>query len=83
MNILKNWANEIIAYPLPDGLPANYLESVKDEMRKHVAEGGKVTDKRSENIFLILCRIVDTFNGKKIDWDKTAEDYLKERENND
>lgn len=77
-----NWGIVLNNYPLPEGLLNSYLEIIKQEMRDHVSNGGKASDERSKRLFLKLCRIVDTFNGKKIDWDKTAEDYLGEEELN-
>ncbi|WP_051669238.1 hypothetical protein [Carnobacterium jeotgali] len=75
---MNNWAKSIMAYPLPDRFPNSYIEVIKDEVRDHVENGGKVTDERTSKLFLKLCRFVDTFLHQDIDWTKQPNDYLEE-----
>lgn len=71
-----NWGIALKNYPLPEDFPDEYLQIFKQEMRNNISNGGHPKDDKSRKVFVKLCRIVDTFNGLRVDWDKTAEEYL-------
>lgn len=73
-----NWGIALANYPVPKDMPGEYMEIVKQEMRDHVNKDGHPKDERSKRLFLKYCHFVGWFQGTKIDWNKTAEEYLEE-----
>lgn len=75
-----NWGVALADYPVPEDMPGEYMEIIKQEMRDHVSKGGHSKDEASKKMFVKYCNIVGLFKGIKIDWDKTAEEHLEEAE---
>ena len=75
-----NWGVALADYPVPEDMPGEYMEIIKQEMREHVNNGGHSKDDDSKKLFVKYCNIVGLFKGIKIDWDKTAEEHLLEAE---